>query len=596
MIKAFHTDRTGSDALPCKKRRGCFFPSAICLICAAALLQSCVRADVPGVRQASIPTPTSAEERREAVNERPDPVLYLPLGRDVLLPEISQADPLPSEIVGPFELRSETVAGALQLVLADYKIPLAFQSDAGLDKRITVANLQGPLGKVVNRICGLADLYCAYEDGMLVVKEKETFTVKVPPISQDASFMSNVAKGLQAITGKAPITDDSTRTIIYEATQRTAEMAERYFQRMRASTALIVFETYIWEVNLNTGNSMGINWSMLKSFGKFSGSIGLTGSVGADFTNPISIGLPTTKGADGQISASDVVKFLSTFGAVKTISQPQITVLSGAEAKLRAADKENFVSRVSETIDNGQATTAVDTSSVDTGFTLTIGSAWDNASVYANIEILLTDVSEIQDFEFSSDASGSTKVQLPKTTERELNTQVRVRPGDSLLIAGLVRENDSFDKTGPGVLSPIIPTSRTTQSGNLELVFLLRPRVVVFTSPTENEQFRERHEKAHEKALEQEIKQQASTVAGSGENSADTPAGAVSRADEFEPAPEFNYTFDPLQEAEPVAENSGGKTVKVPENGAKPSVPESRPIDLLPPDALDPASQPETGD
>jgi type II secretory pathway component GspD/PulD (secretin) len=305
--------------------------------------------------------------------------------------------------------------------------------------------------------------------------------------------MDNVSAGLNAVLGgtRAPIIDRSTRTIVYEATHRTAELAERYFQRMRSSTALIIFETYIWEVGLNTGNSTGIRWDMIDTFGKFAANIDLNGDVGADFSNPISIGLPTTQGADGgTFTPNDVLKFLSTFGAVKTISQPQITVLSGSQAKLRAADKQNYVARVAETIDNGQSTTSVETSSVDTGFTVTINSAWDNATVYADIEIALTDVSDIEDFDFTSGNGGQTTVQLPKTTERELKTQVRIRPGDSLLIAGLVRESDSFDESGPGgSMKPILPVSRTATASNLELVFLLRPRVIVFTSPTEEEHF-----------------------------------------------------------------------------------------------------------
>lgn len=456
------------------------------------LVSGCASVNVPNARTLDIPSPTVADKRPEAVNEKPDSVMYLPLGRDVLMPEVASNDPLPDEHVGPFELRGETLAGALQLILADYDVPLAFETDEGLNKPITVANLRGPLAKVVRHICGLAELYCAFEDGILVVKKTQTFTVKIPPISQDTAFMQNVANGLQAIVKTAPIIDQSTRTIIYEATQRNADMAMRYFQRMRSSTALIVFETYIWEVSLNSGNSTGVKWNLLDKFGKFNTGINMTGSVGPNFTNPISIGIPTTSnitGANGGLSATEVFDFLSQFGAVKTISQPQITVLSGSQATLRAADRENYVSNITETLDNGQSSTSVSTDSVDTGFTLDIQSAWDNATVYANIEITLTDVREIEDFAFSSSAGGSTQIQLPKTTEREVTTQVRVRPGDSLLIAGLVRETDNFDSAGPGMMEPIIPTSRSAETGNLELVFLMRPRVIVYTNPDEEEHF-----------------------------------------------------------------------------------------------------------
>ncbi len=459
-------------------------------LAAAVLLQGCSQADVPDARNVNVPNPTFAESRPDAVNDRPDSVMYLPLGRDILVPEMDVGGSLPSSKVGPFELRSETLAGALQLILSDYDISLAFETEEGLNRRVTIANLQGPLNRVVERVCGLADLYCAYEDGLIVVKDTQTFTVKIPPISQDTSFMSNIASGLQAIVGTAPIVDQSTRTIVYQSTHRNAEMAKRYFQRMRTSTALIVFETYIWEVTLTGGNSTGIRWDYLDDFGKFATNISLSGSVGADFANPISIGLPTTQGADGGVfSPTDVFDFLSRFGAVKTISQPQITVLSGSSARLRAADTQTYVAEVSETIDNGQSTTSVSTSTVDTGFTIEIDSAWDNATVYANISIDISDVSDITDFNFASGGGGTTTVQLPDTTEREVETQVRIRPGDSLLIAGLVREIDNLSSSGPGFMKPFLPTSRTTTTSNLELVFLLRPRVVVYTSPSESEYY-----------------------------------------------------------------------------------------------------------
>lgn len=505
---------------------------------AVALLGACASVNVPEPRSMDIPNPTQAEKRRDAINERPDSVMYLPLGRDVLMPEIATDDPLPSDPVGPFELRGETLAGALQLILADYDVPLAFQASDGLNRPITVANLRGPLNQVVRRVCGLAQLYCSYEDGILIVKDTQTFTVKIPPISQDTGFMQNIAAGLRAIIGTDPIIDASTRTIIYQANQRNADMAVRYFQRMRSSTAMIVFETYIWEVSLNSGNSTGINWSHLESFGKFNTGISFSGDVGPNFTNPISIGIPTTSniaGPGGVLSATEVFKFLSQFGAVKTISQPQITVLSGSKATLRAADRQNYVANITETIDSGQSSTSVSTSSVDTGFRLEIQSAWDNATVYANIDIALTDVQQIEDFAFSSGGGGSTQIQLPKTTEREVTTQVRIRPGDSLLIAGLVRETDNLSSSGPGFMSPILPTSRAIESRNLELVFLMRPRVIVYTSPEEEH---------HYNALRNISRAQAAPAP----DQASAPAPAPTLMPEPEPEP---IRYDPVP-ADPV--------------------------------------------
>lgn len=466
------------------------FPGCKKMLCAMSLvtlLSGCAEVSAPDARNVDIPTPIGAAAREKAINERPDSVMYLPLGEDVLVPETLGGDQFPTEQVGPFELRGETLAGALQLILAEYDVSLAFESQEGLTRRVTVANLRGDLGNVVHRVCSLANLYCSYESGVVTVKDRETFTVTMPPIGAGetpTAYLADIAAGLAAVlgtNGTAPIVDPSTRTIVYNATQRSAEMASRYFQRLRANTAMIVFETYIWEVTLNSGNSTGIDWDAIDTFGKFNANISLSGGAASDFVSPVSIGLPTTQ-AIGATPAK-LIEFLSQYGAVKTISQPQITVLSGSSAELRVADTQNYVSQIATTLNNNQSTTSATTDSVDSGFLLTIGSSWDKSTVYANINIDLTNVLQIDNFTFSDGGAGgtSTSIQLPQTTQRELTTQVRVRPGDSVLIAGLVQEQDNFDSRGPGFMEPVIPDSRTATTENLELVFLLTPRVIVYT-------------------------------------------------------------------------------------------------------------------
>lgn len=454
------------------------------LLATGFALSSCADAAGPKARNVNVPNPKIADERRAGINENGESVIYLPLGEDVLLPQGEPGEPLPSKIVGPFELRGETLAGALQLILDGTDIPVAFESTSSLTQNITVTNLKGPMSMVVNEVCSLANVYCSFQNGMLVVKDRQVFTVTIPPIVASAdvpALLSNISGAVGSITGEAPITDASTRTIVYRASQRTSELARRYFQRLRSNTAMIVYETYIWEVSLDAGNTTGIKWSLFDKVGRFKFGVNVAGAADTNVGTPISIGLPTTGTVD--FSVNDVFQFISSYGAVKTISQPQLTVLSGSSAKLRIADTQNYVASISRTTtDGGNTTVSTTTDSVDTGFTLNIGSNWDNSTVYGTIDILLQEVQAIDTFDDNPDAV----VQLPQTTERELNTSVRVRPGDLLLIAGLVRERDNFTKEGPGLAEPIIPTSRSAASSNSELVFLLRPRVVVFTSANAN--------------------------------------------------------------------------------------------------------------
>lgn len=95
--------------------RGGFVRSVLPFVCAAMLLQGCAQADVPDARNVNVPSPTVAEERRDALNERPDSVMFVPLGGDVLYPQVNHGDPLPDDHVGPFELRGKRWPGRCSL-------------------------------------------------------------------------------------------------------------------------------------------------------------------------------------------------------------------------------------------------------------------------------------------------------------------------------------------------------------------------------------------------------------------------------------------------------------------------------------------------
>ncbi|MCK5659522.1 MAG: type II and III secretion system family protein, partial [Alphaproteobacteria bacterium] len=376
-------------------------------------------------------------------------------------------------------------------------VSLAFETDEGLKRRITISNLHGKLKDVVNRVCSLADLYCHFEQGTLTIKDTETFIVDLPPIGGTSSDSSEsdsdsdssttneaytqIATGLAAIIGTTPTVDNSTRVMIYTATQRSNKYAKQYFERLRKNTALIIFETHIWEVTLNNSNRTGIKWDAMFDKvvgGKFNLGVSFPGGapVGTGQAQAIAI----TAGAGANADTETVLSFISERGAVKTISQPQITVLSGSTASFNIEQKQNYLSGVTQTPCSPQPcedTFAMTTDFVTTGLSMKVTSAWDQATVYGNLNISLNELLGIDTF---SPDGGDSSIQLPKTTTRSLQTEIRVRPGDSILIGGLVSERDNFEDSGPGFMKPLFTTARDVSKVNTELVFLLRPRVVVF--------------------------------------------------------------------------------------------------------------------
>jgi len=443
---------------------------------------ACAPADTPDGRTVKVPPIAPPLDRYEGLNEKRDPVTRVKLGRDILVPQPLREDVMPDVVVGPYELRGETLASALQLILDEYDVSLAFESNKGLTNRITVANLHGKLKDVVNRVCALADLYCHFESDTLTIKDTETFIVDLPPIggggaaasSSSGTAYSQIATGLKAIIGTSPTVDESTRVMIYTATQRSHKYALQYFERLRKNTALIIFETNIWEVTLNNENRTGIDWtSAFNKLGNFSIAAVIPGVIPTGTGTPVAI-TPEYKNGSTSMTAKSILAFISVRGSVKTISQPQITVLSGSTATFAVQQNQNFVKSLVTTPCSPTPCTATVTPTTDTvktGLTMSVTSAWDQSTVYGNLSISLEDLLRLQDF-------GG--IQLPLTTTRNLQTQIRVRPGDAVLIGGLVSEKNDLEDSGPGFMTPLFATSRAATKVNTELVFLLRPRVVAF--------------------------------------------------------------------------------------------------------------------
>lgn len=454
---------------------------ALALLGSTALTVSCASnlADVP---KNNIPAPDKTSDKLQAFNRnRNAPVVYVKLDNDILRPKkVKTGDPLPKDFVGPFELREESLASALELVMEDRNIPMAFETSQATQRMITVTNLQGPLDQVIEKICGLADLYCSYDKGTLVVKETESFTVSLPPFI--AKSYGPFVSTLSTITGTEASVDSLTRSLVYTTSHRNHEAAVEYFDRLRANTALIVYEIQIWEVQLNNGNRTGIDWDQFQ-FSLGDVDFDLTRDGAPSISGNVGIGAQFSAGS---VSIDTVLNFLQTQGAVKTVSQPSMTVLSGSEAKLRIGNSRDYVSEITRTVGVSTAdNVSVTTETLETGLSLEIASAWDNGTVYGDLKIELQNLLELEEVDV-----GGTIIQLPSTSDRAVETKLRVRPGDSVIIGGIVEERDELEQQGlPGYKKPLFTTFKDRNAANSELVFMLKPRVVVYTdNPPETAQ------------------------------------------------------------------------------------------------------------
>lgn len=453
-------------------------------------------------------------------------------------------------VIPTTNLNGVPVTAALQAVLQGTDVSLSWDASTFDDHLATVMNLSGSLPQVVEKICSSAKVFCTYRQGSLELSDKETFVIGIPPAAQKmAETQSSVSVGATGIgnggvspggissgpngssgiggggipssTGVSSMSaagnsmidaisdlaggkvkvDDQGGNIIYTTDVEGENRVRAYLEQLRNGRPLIVLQMYVWEVTLNKENSEGINWSefRLSDLGPGFSKLALASSsamssvvTGQGFSGgPVSIGAVTT----GRLNTASLISFLSTQGQVQTISSPQVTFVSGSSAELRVGGTQNYVQSVGQLVSatnvsgttNANSTTGIGTNTVspgtiNTGLLVDVAGSYENGIILANLNLSLTNLVQLQQF----NAGGGTIIQLPQTTDREISTAIRVRPGDNLVMAGMVTSADTNNSQG----LPLPDDSQAslygdTQRTNNELVIVVKPSVILFSDRNE---------------------------------------------------------------------------------------------------------------
>ncbi len=473
------------------------------LFLAAVFLAGCGFVDVPDAKSTTGRAPTVAEvpSPDETVRGPEDPpIVTLELGNHLKERKLSRTEDLPSGIIVPTtNLNAVPITTALQAVLAGTDVSLSWDSSSFDDRLVTVTNLSGPLPHVVHKMCASAKVFCNYKNGLLEIKEKETFIVELPAVpslkasASSGSGSNSMADMIGELAGDKARIDQQGGNLLYTTDVSGQENVKEYLFQLRHGRPLVVMQLYIWEVTLNKDRGAGINWSefsMPKIGGNYE-NLSIT-NLASSFSSLTTPGVSLGAKLSGKVSADTVLEFLSKQGQVQTISNPQLTFVSGANAEFRVGGTQHYISQVgqltsvsSSTSSSGVGTNTISTDTLDTGLTVMVGGAFESGVISAVMEIGMEDVVSLNPTTMESGVI----VDLPETSERKVSTSLRVRPGDNLVLAGLVSSRDANDREGvPLPFGKKLSTYAKDQIKNSEIVILVKPSVVLFADAPEEEQ------------------------------------------------------------------------------------------------------------
>lgn len=276
------------------------------------------------------------------------------------------------------------------------------------------------------------------------------------------------------------------------ATSRQHEKVQEFIdQIMTSAKRQVMIEATVVEVRLSDQYQQGINWSQTRTKG-FNISQGRVGTLPSGINPGVSPGVFTFGYVDptsplGDIAAS--IQLLESFGNVKVLSSPKISVLNNQTALLKVVDNKIYFT-IAVTVTPGEGGSAplivynTTVNSVPVGFVMSVTPQIDESeTVTLNVRPTISRI-----LGYVNDPSPDLKTagvvsQIPEIQTREMESILKISSGQIAVMGGLMQDDINNLKDAIPLLSrlPFVGDAfayRNETSTKSELVIFLRPIVV----------------------------------------------------------------------------------------------------------------------
>lgn len=193
------------------------------------------------------------------------------------------------------------------------------------------------------------------------------------------------------------------------------------------------------------------------------------GSIGATILNP------PANPALAQWNTSDAfIQALSTKRNVALVTSAAVTTLNNQAVPVQVVERRAYLRSATTTITDTTSSTELEPGTVTTGFIVNV-----LPRILANGEILMQyslSLSEISNFE--SFTTPNSRVDLPTVTSRDFLQQVRIKSGQTLVLAGFDRDNNDMNKAGTGTPDNLFPLggARNGARDRQVIIILISPQ------------------------------------------------------------------------------------------------------------------------
>jgi general secretion pathway protein D len=368
--------------------------------------------------------------------------------------------------------------------------------DASFNDRPVNVQLSGSIEQALNTLLSSNGLFyvvldertivVAQESGPNRLKYERQVAITIPLSYADATELSTLLMAITRTTTSATIPpvivpNKANNSILVRATEPVLAVIRELVLTNDKPRAEITIDVEILEVSRSRTKELGLNLTQNQIGGIFSPEkVPTVTATGVDVPpfnlNTISQGVSTS---DFYLTVpAAIVKFLQSDINTRVLNQTQLRGSEGAQLTLKVGADEPYLTTSFSPIAGG-------------GANVNPLSSYTFRTVGINVQAtprLVTDEGDILlDLTMSNDTLGPPRLvggQLaPSFPTRSVTTKLRLRDGESHLLAGLLQDDERRSMTGfPGVMAiPILKnlfSSSNDEIAQTDIVMLLTPRII----------------------------------------------------------------------------------------------------------------------
>ena len=262
------------------------------------------------------------------------------------------------------------------------------------------------------------------------------------------------------------VADEYNNSLLVYAAPYEYQKIERILTKLDVVATQVLIEASIVEVTLRDDLEYGLEWAFDNNLGGGDTGSGLL-NLGGNLQPQAGFSYTITNSA-GAVKA--VLNALAEKSLINVISTPSVLVLDNHTAAIHVGDQQPIQSQ--STVTNG-GNVQNSITYKDTGVKLQVTpSVNDGGLVTLDIDQSVTDVGPV-------DAATRQRSFL----ERNVSSRVAIRSGDSVVLGGLIRDNETEGKSGVPLLMDIplvgaLFRTTTQASTRTELLIFITPRVM----------------------------------------------------------------------------------------------------------------------